>query len=39
LEIADRLLSGGKSNALQSEGVRIKKDYINRLVQLFGTDK
>lgn len=39
LEVADRLLSGGKSNALQSEGVRIKNDYINRLVQLFGTDK
>lgn len=39
LEIADRILSGGKSNALQNEGVRIKNDYINRLVQLFGTDK
>ena len=39
LEVADRLLKGGKSNLVHAEGVRIKNDYINRLVQLFGTNE
>lgn len=39
LEVANRLLNGGRSNLVHDEGVRIKNDYIDRLVQLFGTDK